>query len=207
MSKGKISSKQEQILNYIKENILDKGYPPTVRDICAAVGLSSTSSVHAHLNTLEERGYIRRDPTKPRAIEILDDEGFNLSRREIVNVPIIGTVAAGQPILAEENITDYFPVPPEYLTNNQTFMLKVKGNSMINAGILYGDTIIVEQTNTAKNGDIVVALIEDSATVKTYYKENGHYRLQPENDTMEPIIVDDLMIIGKVIGLFRSYKY
>ncbi len=207
MSKGKISSKQEQILNYIKENILDKGYPPTVRDICAAVGLSSTSSVHAHLNTLEERGYIRRDPTKPRAIEILDDEGFNLSRREIVNVPIIGTVAAGQPILAEENITDYFPVPPEYLTNNQTFMLKVKGDSMINAGILYGDTIIVEQTNTAKNGDIVVALIEDSATVKTYYKENGHYRLQPENDTMEPIIVDDLMIIGKVIGLFRSYKY
>ena len=168
MSKGKISSKQEQILNYIKENILDKGYPPTVRDICAAVGLSSTSSVHAHLNTLEERGYIRRDPTKPRAIEILDDEGFNLSRREIVNVPIIGTVAAGQPILAEENITDYFPVPPEYLTNNQTFMLKVKGDSMINAGILYGDTIIVEQTNTAKNGDIVVALIEDSATVKTY---------------------------------------
>ena len=207
MSKGKISSKQEQILNYIKENILDKGYPPTVRDICAAVGLSSTSSVHAHLNTLEERGYIRRDPTKPRAIEILDDEGFNLSRREIVNVPIIGTVAAGQPILAEENITDYFPVPPEYLTNNQTFMLKVKGDSMINAGILYGDTIIVEQTNTAKNGDIVVALIEDSATVKTYYKENGHYRLQPENDTMEPIIVDDLMIVGKVIGLFRSYKY
>ena len=207
MSKGKISSKQEQILNYIKENILEKGYPPTVRDICAAVGLSSTSSVHAHLNTLEERGYIRRDPTKPRAIEILDDEGFNLSRREIVNVPIIGTVAAGQPILAEENITDYFPVPPEYLTNNQTFMLKVKGDSMINAGILYGDTIIVEQTNTAKNGDIVVALIEDSATVKTYYKENGHYRLQPENDTMEPIIVDDLMIIGKVIGLFRSYKY
>ena len=207
MSKGKISSKQEQILNYIKENILDKGYPPTVRDICAAVGLSSTSSVHAHLNTLEERGYIRRDPTKPRAIEILDDEGFNLSRREIVNVPIIGTVAAGQPILAEENITDYFPVPPEYLTNNQTFMLKVKGDSMINAGILYGDTIIVEQTNTAKNGDIVVALIEDSATVKTYYKESGHYRLQPENDTMEPIIVDDLMIIGKVIGLFRSYKY
>ena len=203
MSKGKISSKQEQILNYIKENILDKGYPPTVRDICAAVGLSSTSSVHAHLNTLEERGYIRRDPTKPRAIEILDDEGFNLSRREIVNVPIIGTVAAGQPILAEENITDYFPVPPEYLTNNQTFMLKVKGDSMINAGILYGDTIIVEQTNTAKNGDIVVALIEDSATVKTYYKENGHYRLQPQNDALDPIIVDHVEILGRVRSLFR----
>ena len=207
MSKDKISAKQEQILNYIKKNILDKGYPPTVRDICTAVGLSSTSSVHAHLNTLEERGYIRRDPTKPRAIEILDDDGFNLSRREIVNVPIIGTVAAGQPILAEENIMDYFPVPPEYLNNKETFMLKVKGDSMINAGILYGDTIIVEQTNVAQNGDIVVALIDDSATVKTYYKENGHYRLQPENDTMEPIIVDDLMIIGKVIGLFRSYKY
>ena len=125
----------------------------------------------------------------------------------MVNVPVIGTVAAGQPILAEENITDYFPVLPEFLTNNQTFMLKVKGDSMINAGILYGDTIIVEQTNTAKNGDIVVALIDDSATVKTYYKENGHYRLQTENDTMEPIIVDDLMIIGRVIGLFRSYKF
>ncbi len=207
MSKEKISAKQEQILNYIKENILSKGYPPTVRDICSAVGLSSTSSVHAHLNTLEEKGYIRRDPTKPRAIEILDDDGFNLARREVVNVPIIGTVAAGQPILAEENIMDYFPIPPEYLTNKETFMLKVKGDSMINAGILYGDTIIVEQTNVASNGDIVVALIDDSATVKTYYKENGHYRLQPENDTMEPIIVDDLKIIGKVIGLFRSYKY
>ena len=206
MSKGKISAKQEQILNYIKECILDKGYPPTVRDICFAVGLSSTSTVHSHLNSLEQNGYIRRDPSKPRAIEIVDDE-FNLTRREVVNVPVIGTVAAGQPILAEENITDYFPVLPEFLTNNQTFMLKVKGDSMINAGILYGDTIIVEQTNTAKNGDIVVALIDDSATVKTYYKENGHYRLQPENDTMEPIIVDDLMITGRVIGLFRSYKF
>ena len=206
MSKGKISAKQEQILNYIKECILDKGYPPTVRDICFAVGLSSTSTVHSHLNSLEQNGYIRRDPSKPRAIEIVDDE-FNLTRREVVNVPVIGTVAAGQPILAEENITDYFPVLPEFLTTNQTFMLKVKGDSMINAGILYGDTIIVEQTNTAKNGDIVVALIDDSATVKTYYKENGHYRLQPENDTMEPIIVDDLMIIGRVIGLFRSYKF
>ena len=206
MSKGKISAKQEQILNYIKECILDKGYPPTVRDICFAVGLSSTSTVHSHLNSLEQNGYIRRDPSKPRAIEIVDDE-FNLTRREVVNVPVIGTVAAGQPILAEENITDYFPVLPEFLTNNQTFMLKVKGDSMINAGILYGDTIIVEQTNTAKNGDIVVALIDDSATVKTYYKENGHYRLQPENDTMEPIIVDDLMIIGRVIGLFRAYKF
>ena len=206
MSKGKISAKQEQILNYIKECILDKGYPPTVRDICFAVGLSSTSTVHSHLNSLEQNGYIRRDPSKPRAIEIVDDE-FNLTRREVVNVPVIGTVAAGQPILAEENITDYFPVLPEFLTNNQAFMLKVKGDSMINAGILYGDTIIVEQTNTAKNGDIVVALIDDSATVKTYYKENGHYRLQPENDTMEPIIVDDLMIIGRVIGLFRSYKF
>ena len=166
MSKGKISAKQEQILNYIKECILDKGYPPTVRDICFAVGLSSTSTVHSHLNSLEQNGYIRRDPSKPRAIEIVDDE-FNLTRREVVNVPVIGTVAAGQPILAEENITDYFPVLPEFLTNNQTFMLKVKGDSMINAGILYGDTIIVEQTNTAKNGDIVVAPIDDSATVKT----------------------------------------
>ena len=204
MSKGKISAKQEQILNYIKECILDKGYPPTVRDICFAVGLSSTSTVHSHLNSLEQNGYIRRDPSKPRAIEIVDDE-FNLTRREVVNVPVIGTVAAGQPILAEENITDYFPVLPEFLTNNQTFMLKVKGDSMINAGILYGDTIIVEQTNTAKNGDIVVALIDDSATVKTYYKEKDHIRLQPENDSMDPIIVDDCKILGKVFGVMRFY--
>ena len=180
MGYGKISDKQKQILEYIKQEILNKGYPPTVRDICDAVGLKSTSSVHSHLESLEKNGYIRRDPTKPRAIEIIDDN-FNMVRREVVNVPIVGQVAAGQPILAEENICSYFPVPAEFMPKNQSFMLKVKGESMINAGIYDGDSIIVEQQNTARNGDIVVALIEDSATVKTFYKENGHIRLQPEN--------------------------
>ncbi|MCI8661561.1 MAG: transcriptional repressor LexA [Lachnospiraceae bacterium] len=202
MSQGKITAKQQEILEYIKETILKKGYPPTVREICEAVRLKSTSSVHSHLETLEQNGYIRRDPTKPRAMEILDD-AFALTRREMVQIPIIGTVAAGQPILAEENIEDYFPVPSELLPNSQIFMLSIKGESMVNAGIFDGDRVIVQQTSVAQNGDIVVALIEDSATVKRFYKEDGHYRLQPENDTMEPIIVSDLNILGKVIGLFR----
>ncbi len=202
MSQGKITSKQQEILQYIKDTILGKGYPPTVREICEAVHLKSTSSVHSHLETLERNGFIRRDPTKPRAMEILDDT-FGLTRREMVQVPVIGTVAAGQPILAEENVEDYFPVPANMLPNSQTFMLRVKGESMINAGILEGDQIIVEQTSDARNGDIVVALIEDSATVKRFYKEEGHYRLQPENDAMEPIIVSELNILGKVVGLFR----
>ena len=165
----------------------------------------STSSVHAHLETLEKNGYIRRDPTKPRAIEIIDDD-FALSRREVVNIPIVGQVAAGQPILATQNIMDYFPVPPEYIhnTNNQTFMLRVKGESMINIGINDGDLLIVEQCSSASNRDIVVALIEDGATVKRYFKENGHIRLQPENDYMDPIIVEHCDILGKVIGLFRQ---
>ena len=200
---GKISAKQQEILDYIKSSILDKGYPPSVRDIGGAVKLKSTSSVHAHLETLEKNGYIRRDPAKPRTIEILDDT-FNLSRRELVNVPIVGQVTAGEPILAVENIEDYFPVLPEYLHNKQTFMLKVKGESMINAGILDGDMILVEEQPTASNSDIVVALIEDSATVKRFFKEDGHYRLQPENDYMDPIIVNEVSIIGKVIGLFRT---
>ena len=174
-----LTDKQRQILEYIKSEILKRGYPPSVREICTAVRLKSTSSVHAHLSALEEKGFIRRDPTKPRAIEIIDDE-YSPSRREMVNVPIIGTVTAGMPILAHENIDDYFPMPVEFLPNAVLFMLKVRGDSMINAGIYNGDTVIVEQRSTAKNGDIVVALIEDSATVKTYYKENGHYRLQPE---------------------------
>ncbi len=205
MGSGSLSAKQQEILEYLKECILKKGYPPAVREICEAVHLKSTSSVHAHLETLEERGYIRKDPTKPRAIEILDDT-FNLARRELVNVPIVGAVSCGAPILAQENIEGYFPVPPEYLHNKETFMLKVKGDSMINAGIFHGDLVLVEKDNTARNSDIVVALIEDSATVKTYYKENGHVRLQPENDSMEPIIVhDNLSILGKVIGLFRTF--
>ena len=205
MAYGKISKKQEEILEYIKSQIISKGYPPSVRDICEAVGLKSTSSVHAHLETLEKNGYIRRDPSKPRAIEIVDDS-FNLSRREIVNVPVVGRVAAGEPILAVENIDSYFPVPMEYMPNAQCFMLKVKGESMINAGIFDGDTILVEQCPTAANGDMVVALVDDSATVKTFYKEAGHIRLQPENDYMDPIIVNDCMILGKVIGVFRFFR-
>ena len=206
MSYGKISQKQKEILEYIKQEILNKGYPPAVREICEAVHLKSTSSVHSHLETLEKNGYIRRDPTKPRAIEIMDDT-FNLTRREVVNVPMVGRVAAGEPILASENVESYFPIPTEFMPNEKTFMLKVKGESMINAGIFDGDNILVKQQSTASNGDMVVALVEDSATVKTYYKEDGHYRLQPENDTMEPIIVDkdQLEILGKVFGVFRFF--
>lgn len=208
MANRKLTDKQREILEYLKECILQKGYPPAVREICEAVHLKSTSSVHAHLESVEEKGYIRKDPTKPRAIEILDDE-FNLARREVINVPIVGTVTCGEPILAEQNIQGYFPIPPEYLHANgkNTFMLKVKGDSMINAGIFDGDLVMCEEAQTARNAEMVVALIDDSATVKTYYKEAGYYRLQPENDTMDPIIVQDgeLQILGKVIGLFRTF--
>lgn len=204
MGNGRISAKQNEILQYIKEEIINRGYPPTVRDICEAVNLKSTSSVHSHLETLEKNGYIRRDPTKPRAIEIVDDE-FNLTRKEMRNIPIVGNVAAGQPILAEENIQGYFPLLSEELPTGDLFILKVRGESMINAGILDGDSIIVRQQPTAKNGDMVVALVDDSATVKTYYKEDGYYRLQPENDTMEPIIVNEVIILGQVIGVFRLF--
>lgn len=202
MGYGKISAKQQEILEYIKNEIINRGYPPTVRDICNAVNLKSTSSVHSHLATLEREGYILRDKTKPRAIEIVDDS-FNSTRCDIINVPVVGRVAAGEPILAVQNIDNYFPIPAEYLHNKVTFMLKVKGESMINAGIFNGDCIIVEESQTASNGEIIVALIEDSATVKTFYKENDHIRLQPENDNMDPIIVKDCKIIGKVIGLIR----
>ena len=205
MPYGKISKKQTEILEYIKSQILNKGYPPSVRDICEAVELKSTSSVHSHLETLEKNGYIRRDPTKPRAIEIIDDN-FNLVRREVVNVPIIGRVAAGQPILAVENVESYFPSPMELMPNEQCFILKVQGDSMINAGIFDGDTILVEQRQTARNGDMVVALVDDSATVKTFYREADHIRLQPENDSMEPIIVPDCQILGKVFGVMRFFK-
>lgn len=204
MSQGKISKKQSEILEYIKMQILQRGFPPAVREICEAVDLKSTSSVHSHLETLEKNGYIRRDPTKPRAIEILDDT-FNLTRREMTNVPLLGRVAAGEPIFAEENIENYFPLPVEMLPNSETFLLTVRGESMINAGILDGDYVLVEQRSTASNGDMVVALIEDGATVKTFYKEEGIFRLQPENDTMEPIIVNKLEILGKVIGVFRFF--
>ena len=204
MAYGKISDKQREILEYIKQEILNRGYPPAVREICEAVDLKSTSSVHSHLETLEKNGYIRRDPTKPRAIEIIDDN-FNLTRREVVNVPLVGRVAAGEPILAVENVENYFPIPIEFMPNAESFMLKVKGESMINAGILDGDSVLVEKSSDAHNGEIVVALVDDSATVKTFYKENGYIRLQPENDTMDPIIVDNCEILGKVFGVFRFF--
>ena len=202
MGNGRISAKHSEILEYIKEQILTKGYPPAVREICNAVNLKSTSSVHSHLETLEKNGYIRRDPTKPRAIEIVDDS-FNLTRKEMRNIPILGTVAAGQPIFAEENISGYFPLLADELPSGDLFILNVRGESMVNIGIYDGDKVIVRQSPTARNGEIVVALVEDSATVKTYYKEDGRYRLQPENDTMEPIYVDQVVILGIVVGLFR----
>ena len=205
MAQGKISAKQQEILDYIKSQILERGFPPAVRDICEAVHLKSTSSVHSHLETLEKNGYIRRDSTKPRAIEILD-EAFNFTRREMVNVPIVGRVAAGEPLLAEQNIEEYFPIPMEFMPNKQTFLLKVCGESMINAGILNGDYVLAQEENTAHNGDMVVAMIEDGATVKTFYKEEGVIRLQPEHDFMDPIIVPDCTILGKVIGVFRFMR-
>ena len=206
-----ISPKQLQILEYLKKEVREKGYPPSVREICEATGLKSTSTVHGHLSRLEKKGYIRRDPTKPRAIEILDgtpDEFENYqSDQEIIDVPVIGTITAGTPILAVENIEDTFPLPASYATGGKTlFMLKVKGESMIEAGIFDKDLVLVRQQPSADNGDIVVALIDDDyATVKTFYKENGHIRLQPENSSMSPIIVNDCSILGKVVGLFRKF--
>lgn len=202
MAQGKISPKQQEILEYIKSQILERGFPPAVRDICEAVHLKSTSSVHSHLETLEKNGYIRRDPTKPRAIEILD-ESFNFTRREMVNVPMVGRVAASEPLLAEQNVENYFPIPMEFMPNNQTFMLRVKGDSMINIGIFDGDLVLVEQRQTARNGEVIVALVEDGATVKRFFKEEGVFRLQPENDALDPIIVKEVQILGKVIGVFR----
>ena len=207
MANGRITTKQSEILNFMKKEILTKGYPPSVREICEAVNLKSTSSVHSHLETLEKNGYIRRDPTKPRCIEIIDDD-FNSQRTnttsDVVNIPIIGTVAAGQPLLAVEEVDDFFPFAANLLPATvDTFMLKVKGDSMINVGIYDGDLLVVEKQNTAKNGEIVVALVDDSATVKRFYKEEGHFRLQPENDYMDPIIVDQCEILGKVIRLVR----
>ena len=209
MPNEKLTPKQEEILNFIKQEILAKGYPPSVREICEAVTLKSTSSVHAHLESLERKGYIRKDPTKPRTIEVVDDS-FNVLRSEIISIPMIGRVAAGVPLLAEENIEGYFPIPAEFMPNNEAFILTVHGNSMVNIGILDGDMIIVERKSTASNGEIVVALVADeassepAATVKRFYKEDGYIRLQPENDTMEPLIVNDCELIGKVIGVYRK---
>jgi len=208
MSYGKISDKQQEILDYIKNEIMSKGYPPSVRDICAAVKLKSTSSVHAHLNALEKNGYIRRDPAKPRTIEILDD-AFNDVRRDVTSVPLVGNVAAGEPILAQQNIETYLPFPADMLPGRETFLLRVKGESMVNVGIMDGDYVLIAQQNTARNGEMIVALVDDSATVKTFYKEDGHIRLQPENDTMDPIIVEadePFQVLGRVIGVLRFYR-
>lgn len=211
MSSEALTTKQEEILNFIKQEILTKGYPPSVREICQAVQLKSTSSVHAHLESLERKGYIRKDPTKPRTIEVVDDS-FNLVRNEIVSIPVIGRVAAGSPILAQENIESYFPLSAELMPSNDCFMLLVSGESMVNAGIFDGDMLLVEKTKEALNGQIVVAMVPDeltaepAVTVKRFFKEKDSIRLQPENDNMEPIIVKDCEIIGKAIGLYRSFK-
>lgn len=203
---SKSSKKQFEILEYIKEKVREKGYPPSVREIGEAVSLKSTSTVHGHLTKLEELGYIRRDLTKPRAIEILDDERYDdiIPKKQVNYVPVIGQVTAGQPILAIENIEENFPVPEEFMGNGTFFMLRVKGDSMIEAGILDKDFVLVRQESSASNGQMVVAMLDDSATVKTFYKEKDHIRLQPENASMSPIIVDHVSILGIVKGVFRK---
>lgn len=197
-----LSEQQRKILEYIKSEVNTKGYPPSVREICGAVGLKSTSTVHGHLSKLEKNGLIRRDPTKPRAIELLDNDDDHFGAT--VHIPLIGNVTAGEPILAVENIEDYFPVPKDFVDESKHYMLKVKGDSMIDAGILDGDYVLVKQQNTANNGEIVVAMIEDEATVKRFYKESNHIRLQPENPHMDPIISQSVQILGKVKGVFRK---
>jgi len=198
-----LNENQVRILYFIKDQIRQKGYPPSVREICKGVNLSSTSTVHRHLERLETKGYIRRDPTKPRAIEILDEDN-SYKPRKTVDIPIIGKVTAGEPVLAVENIEDTFPVPIELAERGPLFMLRVQGDSMIEAGIFDGDYVIVKQQNDAINGDVVIALIENEATIKRFYKEKNYIRLQPENQSMEPIIVKDVKILGKVIGLYRK---
>lgn len=204
--KSKISLKQQEIIDFIKEEINRKGYPPSVREICKAVGLKSTSTVHGHLSRLEKKGYIRRDPTKPRAIEVLNNGIREFS--DVIKLPVIGKVTAGTPILAVENIDEYYSIPRDLVNGYEceSFILKVRGESMINAGILDGDYIIVRRQSFADNGDIVVALIGDEATVKRFFKETDHIRLQPENPTMEPIIVNNVIVLGKVTGVIRKLK-
>lgn len=202
VKKKTLAGKQLEVLEFLKSELCNKGYPPSVREICEAVGLKSTSTVHGHLERLEKKGLIRRDPSKPRAIEILDSSPLSIAR-DLVEVPIVGKVTAGQPILAVENIEDSFPLPADFLRGNDNFILVVKGESMIEAGILDGDYVVVKQQSHANNGDIVVALIEDEATVKRFYREKDHIRLQPENSFMEPILVKDVSILGRVTGVFR----
>ena len=200
-----LSQKQIEILLYIKNDLQKRGYPPSVREICKGVDLKSTSTVHGHLEKLEAKGYIRRDATKPRAIEILDqDDDFLLAHKKTVDIPIVGKVTAGSPILAVENIEDTYPVPLEIVQGNDVFILKVQGESMIDAGIVYSDLVLVKEQNNANNGEIVVALLEDEATVKRFFKEKDRIRLQPENQFMEPIYSKEVNILGKVIGLYRK---
>ncbi len=200
-----ITHQQRKILDFIKNEVALKGYPPSVREICKAVGLKSTSTVHAHLAKLEKSEYIRRDPTKPRAIEILENENdYLLDKRKSINIPVVGKVAAGHPILAVENIESTFPVPQEFIDHGEYFILTIRGDSMINAGILNGDYVLIKQQQVADNGSIVVALIEDEATVKRFYKGKDYIKLQPENPYMEPIIVRDVRILGVVKGVFRK---
>lgn len=200
-----LTKQQSKILGFIKDEVYDKGYPPSVREICEAVGLKSTSTVHGHLQRLEKKGYIRRDSTKPRAIELLDSTSEIFpDKKEIAHIPVVGKVTAGEPILAVENIEETFPVPMDFIEPGEHFMLKIKGESMIEAGILDSDFVLVKQQPIADNGQIVVALLDNSATVKTFYKENDHIRLQPENQFLEPIIVDDAKVLGIVKGVFRK---
>ena len=195
--------KQSEIYNFLKTYTENKGYPPSVREICEAVSLKSTSTVHGHLKRLEKKGLIKRDPTKPRALEIVE---LNASKREMLNIPIVGKVTAGLPILATENVEDTFSLPIEFVKHDrELFMLKVTGDSMIKAGINEGDLAIIEKTESAINGEIVVALIDNEATIKRFFKEKKNIRLQPENDTMDPIIVPTCSILGKLVGLFRQY--
>ncbi len=202
-----LTTKQKNVLDYLKKEIAETKYPPSIRDICSALGLRSTSTAHLYLKILEEKGYIRRDPSKTRAIELLTPaDSFYINHKNTYNVPIIGEVTAGKPILAEENIEGYFPLPLEFFPNSEgNFMLRIKGDSMINAGMFGGDYILVRQQRDAQNGDIVVALMDDEATVKRFFRENGKVRLQPENENYDPVYLDDLVILGKVIGLFRKF--
>jgi len=207
-----LNTNEQKILDFIKKQIKENGYPPSVREICSAVGLKSTSSVHLYLNRLAEKGAISKTGLKTRALKVVSDEitpDSKISDSNVLSIPLVGNVAAGAPILAEQNIEEYFSIPSSFLSkaalSSNTYMLKVKGESMINVGIYDGDYIIIAKQNTAVNGEIVVALIENEATVKTFYKESDHIRLQPENDTMAPIIVKDVQILGKVVGLFRKY--
>lgn len=202
-----LTAKQKSVLDYLKKEIAEKKYPPSIRDICSALGLSSTSSAHLYLKVLEEKGYIRRDPTKPRAIEVLiPKDDIVYYNKKTFNVPIVGEVTAGKPILAEENIEGYFPLPLDFFPNSEgNFMLRIKGDSMINAGMFDGDYILVRQQRDAQNGDIVVALLQDEATVKRFFRENGSIKLQPENENYDPVYIDDIIILGRVIGLFRKF--